>query len=167
VAAGLLLVILPCIGRHVLHALTAAFVRLESGVLAGSFAAVIILLGAPMILLGCVTPFAVRLAAQDVAETGRTAGQLFAWSTVGSFVGSFLPVLVLIPSIGTRNTFVLFGSLLILISIPGYLVSRAGCAAIISSLLLPAAAAAGLFGAKGQIKEYQHGKLLFEGESAY
>jgi predicted membrane-bound spermidine synthase len=41
----------------------------------------------PSILLGVVSPFAVRLATRDVASAGASAGLLYAVSTLGSFLG--------------------------------------------------------------------------------
>ena len=58
----------------------------------------------PVILLGMVAPFAVRLGIEDVRDAGSVAGRLYALSTVGSLLGTFLSALVLIPAIGTRRT---------------------------------------------------------------
>jgi predicted membrane-bound spermidine synthase len=66
----------------------------------------LILFSAPITLLGCVSPFAIRLAVDDVSHAGNVSGRIYAISTLGSFFGTFLPVLVLIPAIGTRLTFV-------------------------------------------------------------
>jgi len=44
----------------------------------------------PSLLLGIVSPFAVRLATRDVANVGATAGLLYAISTLGSFLGCIL-----------------------------------------------------------------------------
>ncbi len=60
----------------------------------------IILFAWPSILLGCVSPYAVRLAAHDLARIGNIAGLLYAISTFGSLAGTLLTAFVLIPSIG-------------------------------------------------------------------
>ena len=73
-----------------------------------------------MVLLGCITPFALRLANSCVERIGHVAGQLFALSTLGSFLGSFLPVVVLIPYWGTRRTFLFFSYLLIVVVFYGW-----------------------------------------------
>ena len=55
------------------------------------------------VLLGMVAPFAVRLCLEDPAYTGRTAGRLYAISTVGSIVGTFLAGFVLIAWVGSTS----------------------------------------------------------------
>jgi predicted membrane-bound spermidine synthase len=78
-----------------------------------------------MILLGCVSPFAIRLSIEQLGKSGRTAGQLYAISTAGSILGTFLPVLWLIPSIGTYRTFFTFAVCLLLVSVVGLVASGA------------------------------------------
>jgi spermidine synthase len=91
----------------------------NAGVLVGSFGAMLALFSVPVILLGCVSPFAIRLAVSDVASAGGVAGRIYAISTAGSFLGTFLPALVTIPNIGTRNTFLLFAFLLLAVAFIG------------------------------------------------
>jgi spermidine synthase len=55
------------------------------------------------VLLGMVPPFAVRLCLEDPAYTGRTAGRLYAISTVGSIVGTFFAGFVLIAWVGSTS----------------------------------------------------------------
>ena len=58
------------------------------------------------ILLGMVPPFAVRLCLQDREHGGRISGSLYAVSTIGSIVGTFLAGFVLIAWVG--STAILF-----------------------------------------------------------
>lgn len=58
------------------------------------------------ILLGMVPPFAVRLCLTDRDHGGRTSGSLYAISTIGSIVGTFLAGFVLIAWVG--STAILF-----------------------------------------------------------
>jgi len=85
----------------------------------GSLLAILLLFSLPNILLGCVSPFAIRLHVQQIGTAGRNAGLLYAISTAGSIVGTFLPVLVLMPWIGTAYTFLVSGLLLLLCSLLG------------------------------------------------
>jgi MFS family permease len=75
------------------------------GVTLGIFISTLILITVPPFLLGMITPAAIRLTVPVVGAAGSSAGTIFALSTLGSLVGTFLPVLVLIPEIGVRLTF--------------------------------------------------------------
>ena len=77
----------------------------SAGAVIGSFLAVLLLCAPPVVLLGMVSPFAIRLAVASIATAGAVAGRLYALSTAGSLLGTFLPALVLIPAIGTQRTF--------------------------------------------------------------
>lgn len=56
-----------------------------------------LLFGPPTVLLATVSPFAIRLAARDLAGLGNVAGRLFALSTGGSLAGALGCTFVLIP----------------------------------------------------------------------
>ncbi len=111
--------LVPFVARPVLLIASRGFADFNAGMLAGSFGAVLVLLSVPVTLLGCVSPFAIRLAVSDVATSGSAAGRIYAISTAGSFLGTFLPVLVTIPNIGTRNTFLLFAFILLAVALIG------------------------------------------------
>ena len=85
--------------------------KASAGAVIGSFFAVVILLAPPVVLLGMVSPFAIRLAMSSLETAGAVAGRLYALSTAGSLVGTFLPALLLIPAIGTQRTFLLVAAL--------------------------------------------------------
>ena len=84
----------------------------SAGAVIGSFLAVLLLCAPPVVLLGMVSPFAIRLAVSSVETAGAVAGRLYALSTAGSLLGTFLPALVLIPAIGTQRTFLVVAALL-------------------------------------------------------
>lgn len=86
----------------------------NGSVFVGSLIAVILLFSVPTILLGMVSPFAIRLSLEGLDNAGRSAGSLYALSTVGSIIGAFLPVLVLIPAWGVRRT--LFAGCVVLLA---------------------------------------------------
>src|SRR4029450_6394351 len=72
----------------------------------------LVLCAPPVVLLGVVSPFAIRLAVSSIATAGAVAGRLYALSTAGSLLGTFLPALVLIPGIGTQRPFLAIAALL-------------------------------------------------------
>lgn len=165
--AALLVALIPVAGRPALQAAALSTLNLEhfsAGLLLGAGVAIFLLFSAPTVLLGMVSPFALRLAMADVGSSGQVAGRLYALSTVGSLLGAFLPVLVLIPAIGTRLTFVLLGGLLAAVAIVGLLLERGQRGAAAGLALLPLALLGWLAG-QGLIKPEPG--LLHEGESLY
>ena len=72
-----------------------------------------------MTLLGTISPFAIRLSISDAQTAGRVSGRIYAISTLGSFVGTFLPVLLFIPLVGTTYTFLGFSLYLLLVALVG------------------------------------------------
>ncbi len=68
-----------------------------------AFLSSLILYAAPSLLLGMVSPFAVRLSARELASVGNVAGSLYAISTFGSITGTFLVTFVLTEVIGTMS----------------------------------------------------------------
>lgn len=111
--------LVPIIAHPVLQFAAQAILNVSVPVIVGSFGAVLILFAAPITLLGTVSPFAIRLAIQDTESAGRVSGRMYAISTIGSIIGTFLPVLVLIPAIGTNLTFLLLAGVLLTIALIG------------------------------------------------
>lgn len=111
--------VVPYIANPVLRFAARAFEGLDVAVLLGSFAAVLVLFSVPVTLLGTISPFAIRLCVDNPKTSGMIAGTIYGISTLGSFVGTFLPVLVTIPTIGTRYTFLLFSLLLLIVALAG------------------------------------------------
>ncbi len=116
--------LVPLLARPVLGAAAQAVAGLDAGVALGSFIAVLVLFSVPVTLLGCVSPFAIRLALRDVQDAGQTAGRMYAVSTLGSILGTFVPVLYLIPEAGTSRTFIYFAEGLILVALIGLALHR-------------------------------------------
>ena len=57
---------------------------------------------APAVILGMVTPVVIKLRLADLAETGNVVGKMYAVSTAGSILGTFLTGFVLVQMFGTR-----------------------------------------------------------------
>lgn len=89
-----------------------------------AFCASLILYAVPSALLGMVSPFLIRLAARNVSSMGRTAGGLYAISTFGSIVGTFLVSFVLTEYIGSMNITWGTGAVLLLAAVLCWLAER-------------------------------------------
>lgn len=111
--------LIPFIARPVLYRAADAFDHLRVGVLLGSFTAVLVLFVIPITLLGTISPFAIRLALKDSRKAGQISGKVYAISTLGSFLGTFAPDLLLIPWVGTRLTFVILAVFLLVVALIG------------------------------------------------
>jgi spermidine synthase len=62
---------------------------------------ILVLFFLPCTILGTVSPIVAKLAMRDLARAGRTVGQIYAFGTVGSIVGTFLTGFWLISQFGT------------------------------------------------------------------
>jgi len=157
--------LVPFVARPVLTAAANAFDQLQVGVLLGAFSAVLVLLVVPVTLLGTVSPFAIRLVISDASQAGRTAGKIYAISTLGSFLGTFTPDLLLIPWLGTRWTFVFFSVVLSCVGLIGLTLSS-GWKTALKWIWMPLLILGmGFLWGPGSIK--QHPDQIYEKESSY
>ena len=111
-ASGVFIAAIPFVSDPFLDLTVEGLDDASVGAVIGSFLAVLLLCSPPVVLLGMVSPFAIRLAVENVETAGAVAGRLYALSTAGSLVGVFLPALVLIPWVGTQRTFIVVAALL-------------------------------------------------------
>jgi predicted membrane-bound spermidine synthase len=114
--AAVLVAATPFVAKPFLDLTVEGLDEASAGAVVGSFVAVLLLFAPPVVLLGMVSPFAIRLAVSGVATAGAVAGRLYALSTVGSLLGTFCSALFLIPLIGTQRTLLLIAASLALSS---------------------------------------------------
>ena len=148
----------------VLKSAASAMAALQVGAIVSSLVVVVLALAIPVTLLGCMSPFAIRLAVQNVGEAGSVSGRIYATSTLGSLLGTYLPVLITIPLLGSRITAVLFGTILMIIGLVGLWQTKkkSGILFVVLSLLLVPVI---LLWTRGDLKAYEG--QIFETESAY
>jgi spermidine synthase len=103
---AVLTAIIPFVARPFLNVTINGIDSVSTGAVLGSFFACVILFVPSVLLLGMVTPFAIRLGIRDMDKAGSTAGRIFALSTAGSLAGTFLPPLLTIPLLGTQRTLI-------------------------------------------------------------
>jgi spermidine synthase len=156
VTAALLVAATPFLAQPFLDVSVQGLDEASEGAAIGSFFGTLVLFAPPVTLLGMAAPFAIRLALGDIASAGTVAGRLYALSTVGSLLGTFLPALVLIPLVGTQRTMLGAAALL---ALGGVLVLRRRW------LLAPVALATLLAVPPGTVKASDG--LIYERESRY
>lgn len=109
--AGLSVLMVPSLKLPVLKAC------LPLGLRGGAFTSSLLLFGPSLFLLGCVSPYIVKIAAREMKNIGRTVGMLSAVSTFGSFLGTVSTGFVLIAWFGVSRIFIVIGLLLIALAV--------------------------------------------------
>ncbi len=118
-AASVLLAAVPFVSDPLLGLAVGALDSISAGAFLGSLFGVLVLVAIPVLLLGAVTPWALKLAVSDVESMGTVAGRLYALSTAGSLAGTLLSALVLIPVFGTQRTFLIFALAIAVVAVVG------------------------------------------------
>src|SRR5215212_1596546 len=117
--AAIMLAVVPFAADPLLDVAVDALDEISAGAFLGSLVAVLVLVAVPVLLLGTVSPWAIRLGVRSVEEAGTVAGRLYALSTAGSLVGTLLSALLLIPLVGTRRTFLVFALAIATVAVLG------------------------------------------------
>lgn len=158
VAAAVLLGLVPFVADPFLSASVDAFDDVSIGAFAGSLLGVLALVAVPVLLLGTVAPWAIRLRMHAIEDSGETAGRLYAISTIGSLVGTFASSLLLIPLVGTQRTFLAFALALAVVGVlglgPRWALAPLGLAALLAVPI-------------GTVKAAEEGRVLHEADTTY
>jgi len=155
---AILIALIPFLARPFLGASVDAFDQISIGGFAGSLIGVLVLLAVPVMVMGSVSPWAIRIAMDGVERSGEVAGRLYAISTAGSLVGTMLSALVTIPLLGTQRTFLVF-------ALAVALVAAAGAGWRWSAV--PASVAVAILFPVGTIKASGSGEVLYEAETTH
>jgi spermidine synthase len=156
--ASLLLGLVPIVAGPFLSLSVEAFDTYSIGAFAGSLFGTLVLVAIPVLMLGAVSPWAIRLKLERLEDSGETAGRMYAISTVGSLVGTFASALLLIPLVGTQRTFLTFALALAVVSALG--LDR-------RFALAPLAVAAMLALPIGTVKAAEEGRVIHETDTEY
>jgi spermidine synthase len=105
--AGAWILLVPWVKQPLLQALE------PLGLRAAVLSAATVLFAPPLLLLGMVSPYAVRLKAVRLEAVGRTAGNLFSISTLASVISALCTGFYLIPLLGVAHLLLLVGLLLL------------------------------------------------------
>lgn len=157
---------IPVLGKYLILGIAGALiVTIDTNLLIwAAFISCMAIFVAPLFILGTVTPSLVKYATDNLENNGRIVGNLNAFNTIGSIIGTFLPTFVTIPAVGTAITFLIFSGILLLIGVI-YFVSigsrRIFCASAVIIFIFCA-----IFGNSSSFAFWEK-NLLYEGESIY
>lgn len=165
--AGFSTAVIPYMSGPILRSSLAAFEDVNVGQFYGSLLGTLLLFAIPVTLLGCVSPFAVRVRTLSVESAGNTSGNLYSISTIGSIIGSVLPTFLLVPVFGTRNLFLILALALLVPSFVALLVSRAMRETIIAGGLIAVVITIPLVSEQGLIRPPETGAVIHEAETRY
>ena len=156
-AAGVMVLAIPWAAPYVFEVIG----RVGLGDVYGPLLASALLLTGPTVLLGMVSPYAVRLSAGDMISIGSVSGGLSSINTAGSIFGTFFTVFVLIPVFGTREIITSLGVLLVFVSLTGRdLRDKLFLILFVGVLLLPEALVSGRLRVMG-------GSVVYRKETPY
>lgn len=111
-AASIFLGIIPLLSKLLLPII----LNITQDIRVSAVFSTILLFGVPSVLLGTVSPYAIRLRLEDIKTSGETAGRLYALSTVGSIIGTFLAGFFLIAYLGSHTIFYLLALIMFFLS---------------------------------------------------
>lgn len=82
----------------------------------GSVIAATTIFAPSSIFLGMISPYAVKLKLENLQKSGRTVGNLYALSTIGSIVGTFLAGFFLLSYFGNTKLLIILSAILVITS---------------------------------------------------
>jgi len=97
--AGIFILFIPFVSSQVLNLIA----NLDLGERFSSLLATTLLLAFPTVMLGMVSPYAIKLSTKNLNKLGNIAGNLYALSTLGSIFGTFFSVFYLVPQFGVKT----------------------------------------------------------------
>lgn len=157
---------IPVVGKYLIVAISGLLIIAVSNqfLIIAAFVSCMVIFVFPLFLLGTVTPSLAKYAMSSLEENGRTIGNLGAFNTIGSIIGTFVPTFISIPAVGTSVTFLIFAAILLALAL-AYFVSRKrkGAKAAVSVFLVVLCC---VFGHSTSFAFWEEG-LAYEGESIY
>jgi spermidine synthase len=148
-SAGFLIILIPMSSPLVLEAVFYSGLGERYGPVLAS----LLLLSLPTSLLGMVSPYSIKMVAENILTVGGISGSLYSISTGGSIFGTFFTVFVLIPQFGVRQIIISLGFVLILVALIG-LTWMERAFSIIMAILLTTPSffiSGGVFGPSGTV----------------
>lgn len=164
--AALWIALIPILGKYIILGISALLIFTVNSnfLIIAAFAACMVIFVFPLFLLGTVTPSLAKYCVGSLDESGKTVGNLGAFNTIGSIIGTFLPTFVTIPAVGTSITFLIFSGILLILAVIYFISKKTGFkkSALCSAIFLICI----IFGYSDSFAFWED-NLNYEGESVY
>lgn len=108
IIAGLFLMIMPYTSVWVME------LTIDMDIRWGATSSLLVFMFPPLLFMGMTSPILINMINQKVDSTGRSAGSIYAISTLGGILATFLVGFYLLPEFGIKWPCFVFGILLIL-----------------------------------------------------
>ena len=166
IIAAIWIALIPVVGKDTIIGISAVLIFSVNNnfLVIAAFAACMVIFVFPLFLLGTVTPSLVKYSVDSLDDNGKTVGNLGAFNTIGSIIGTFVPTFVTIPQVGTSITFLIFSGILLALSIVYFVSVKTGKKRVIAAIVIFALCCG--FGYSDSFAFWQK-DLTFEGESVY
>lgn len=119
IISAIWIALIPVVGKYIIIGISAVLIMAVNSnflIIAG-FAACMVIFVFPLFLLGTVTPSLAKFTVENLEDNGKLVGNLNAFNTVGSIIGTFVPTFISIPAVGTSVTFLIFAGILLTLAI--------------------------------------------------
>jgi len=165
-AAAIYIALIPFFGKYIIILSVTIFMWIspDNLIVSGSILSCLIIFSLPLVILGMVSPYLVKLGVTDINKSGKTTGEIYALSTIGSIIGTFIPTFITIPLVGTSKTFLIFSLILNLICLYYFASKKARLAkSVISSFIVLVLTVVPFHDSYAFWKQ----NIVYEGESLY
>ncbi len=130
--AGLFTVQMPFLSKFIFKATLNMDVRM------GASISLLVFMMPPLIFMGMTSPFIIRFLTQHAEMAGKSAGTVYAISTLGGILSTFLTGFYLLPELGIKHTVLISGATLIIPSAIGLIYHKKYKELLLLSFILPA-----------------------------
>ncbi len=111
IAGGTLIALMPFSSMWIMTSM------IDSSIQVGSTISVLVFLMPPLILMGMTSPMLINLINSSVDKSGKTAGMVYAISTMGGIFGTFLIGFYLLPNFGVNAPCLIFAASIMILPI--------------------------------------------------
>ncbi|MBQ3544538.1 MAG: fused MFS/spermidine synthase [Lachnospiraceae bacterium] len=166
IIAAIWIALIPVLGKYIILLISGVLiVAVNTNFLIwAAFFACMVIFVFPLFLLGTVTPSLAKYTVDSLEDNGKIVGNLGAFNTIGSIIGTFVPTFVTIPTVGTSITFYIFAGILLLLAIIYFVsVKRGKVKCIVASALFVICCMLNI----NDSFAFWNKDLVYEGESIY